>query len=97
MESVSFAVKMKVIVILTMIVMANFCVEEITAKAITVQVKQVVQIAVLIQKITMAQIIGSKKVLLYIMILERLWLGSLKKFLLSEKLLVRLLILQEMQ
>ena len=39
MESVFFAVKMKVIVILTMIVMVNFCVEKITAKAMTVQVK----------------------------------------------------------
>ena len=39
MELVSFAVQMKVIVILTMIVMANFCVEKITAKAMTVQVK----------------------------------------------------------
>ena len=56
MELVSFAVQLKVIVILTMIVMANFCVEKITAKAMTVQVKilimdQVVQIAVLILKI----------------------------------------------
>ena len=39
MESVTFAVKMKVIVLLTLIVMVNFCVEKITAKAITVQVK----------------------------------------------------------
>ena len=38
MELVTFAVKMKVIVILTMIVMVNFCVEKITVKAMNVQV-----------------------------------------------------------